>query len=57
MFSPVIKPTTVQLLLSIVVSKGWGIRQVDVKNAFLNGDLVKIVYMKQPPGFVGSTHP
>lgn len=56
-FNPVIKPTTVHLVLSIIVSKGWCIRQADVKNAFLNGALQETVFMKQPPGFVTSTQP
>jgi len=38
-FSPVIKPTTVRLVLTIVVSYGWTIHQLDVHNAFLNGIL------------------
>jgi hypothetical protein len=57
MFSPVIKLTTVHLILSIAVSKGRSIRQVDVKNAFLNGELQETVYMKQPPDFVNSSYP
>jgi hypothetical protein len=56
-FNPVIKPTIVHLVLSIAVSKGWCIRQADVKNAFLNGALQETVFMKQPPGFVTSTQP
>ena len=47
-FSLVVKPTTVRLVLTIIVSKGWKIRQLDVYNTFLNSSLCDAVYVQQP---------
>lgn len=51
-FSPVIKPTTVRLLISLAVTNGWSLRQLDVNNAFLHGTLHEDVFISQPLGFV-----
>ncbi|GJV07078.1 retrovirus-related pol polyprotein from transposon RE1 [Tanacetum coccineum] len=53
-FSPVVKASTVRIILSLAVLNKWPLHQLDVKNAFLNGNLSDIVYMEQPPGFFDS---
>jgi hypothetical protein len=44
-------------VLSLAVSRGWSLRQLDVKNAFLHGLLKKDVYMTQQPGFINQSRP
>jgi hypothetical protein len=55
-FSLVVKMATIRIILSIVVSRNWCLRQLDVQNTFLHDILEEDVYMKQPPGYVDTSH-
>jgi hypothetical protein len=56
-FSLVVKAATIHLVFSLAVSYGWNLRQLDVQNAFLHGNLEEEVFMRQPPGYESKTHP
>lgn len=46
----------IRILLSLVVSRGWSLRQIDIQNAFFHGFLNEEVYMRQPPGYENSQY-
>lgn len=50
-FSHVAKMTTVKILLDVVAAKKWSLHQLDILNAFLNGDLEEETYMTLPLGY------
>ena len=53
-FSPVSKKDSFRIILALVAQFDLELQQMDVKTAFLNGDLKEEVYMKQPEGFSSS---
>ena len=57
-YAPVARISTIRLLIALAAIHNLVIHQMDVKTAFLNGDLDEEVYMKQPEGFVmpGNEH-
>lgn len=51
-FAPVARMETVRLILALAAHSGWRVHHMDVKSAFLNGDLAEEVYIQQPVGFI-----
>ena len=51
-FAPVARMDSIRMVLAIVASKSWEVHHMDVKSAFLHGDLEEEIYMKQPEGFI-----
>lgn len=50
-FAPVARLETIRLLISIAATNGWIVHHLDVKTAFLHGELKETVYVSQPEGF------
>jgi len=55
-FAPVARMESIWMLLAVAAREGWLVHHMDVKSAFLNGDLQEEVYVRQPPGFVAAGH-
>ncbi|KAJ0869659.1 putative RNA-directed DNA polymerase [Helianthus annuus] len=55
-FSPVVKHTSIRVILSLTAYKNFELEQLDVKTAFLHGNLEEKIYMKQPQGFEVEGH-
>ena len=51
-FSPVVKHTSIRMLLAIVVQFDLELEQMDVKTSFPHGELEEKIYMKQPEGYI-----
>ena len=51
-FAPVARLDTIRLILALAAQHGWSVHHLDVKSAFLNGDLEEEVYVTQPEGYV-----
>ena len=51
-FAPVARIETIRMIIALAGSHGWEIHHLDVKTAFLHGELKEEVYVTQPEGFI-----
>ena len=52
MFSPVVKHSSIRIFFDIVAMRDLELEQLDVKTAFLHGELEEEIYMDQPEGYI-----
>ena len=50
-FTPVVRYSSIRVIISLASVMGWKLHQMDVKTAFLNGEIEEEVYIEQPEGF------
>ena len=50
-FAPVVRFKTIRALIALAAKKKWMIHHLDVKSAFLNGEIEEVIYLQQPEGF------
>lgn len=50
-FAPVARMDTVRMIIAVAAQRGWNIYQLDVKSAFLHGELKEDVFVEQPQGY------
>ena len=50
-FAPIARIETIRLIIALAASHGWEVHHLDLKTAFLHGDLKEEVYVCQPEGF------
>ena len=50
-FVPVARMESIRLLLALAAAKDYRVHHLDVKSAFLNGELAEMVFVRQPPAF------
>ena len=56
-FAPVARMTSQRILIALAAAEGRELYQVDVKNAYLKGEIDTPIFMKQPPGFEDPKYP
>lgn len=51
-FAPISRLGTIRMVIALAAQKGWNLYQLDVKSAFIYGNLTEEFYVEQPKGYV-----